>query len=236
MIGFYGYTVWLTYASLLSAIAGIFMCFLGFGHPYIGSMFLLFSGLCDAFDGKVARTKKNRTEVEKQYGIQLDSLADLVAFGVLPICIGIAVYRASAVFDSLIDPCLVAEIPVWAYLIVYCAFALGGLIRLAYFNVTEVENQKNGIAVRKQYTGLPITSSSLIFPTFLLIRYLLLTLTSVDIAVGYYALMLLTAFLFVSKISVRKPGFKGIMLMVGIGVVEFVLIWLVRFLGYRRGF
>ena len=137
MIGFYGYTVWLTYASLLSAIAGIFMCFLGFGHPYIGSMFLLFSGLCDAFDGKVARTKKNRTEVEKQYGIQLDSLADLVAFGVLPICIGIAVYRASAVFDSLLDPCLVAQIPVWVYLIVYCAFALGGLIRLAYFNVTE---------------------------------------------------------------------------------------------------
>lgn len=233
MIGFYDYTVWLTYASLLSAVAGIFMCFLGHGHPYIGSLFLLFSGLCDAFDGKVARTKKDRTFAEKQYGIQLDSLADLVAFGVLPVCIGIAVYRASAVLDPVTDPCLVAEIPVWVYLIVYCAFVLAGLIRLAYFNVTEEENQKNGVTVRKEYTGLPITSSALIFPTFLLLRYLLLNLTGVDVAVGYYALMLLTAFLFVSKISVRKPGFKGIMIMVGIGAVEFALIWLVRILGYR---
>ena len=42
--------------------------------------------------------------------------------------------------------------------------------------------------------------------------------------------MLLTAFLFVSKISVRKPGFRGIMIMVGFGVIEFALILLLKFL------
>ena len=81
MIGFFDYTVWLTYASLLSAIVGIFVSLSGFGHPFIGTFFLLFSGLCDAFDGKVARTKPNRTKMERNYGIQIDSLADLVAFG-----------------------------------------------------------------------------------------------------------------------------------------------------------
>lgn len=233
MIGFYDYTMWLTYASLLSAVAGIFLCFTGIGHPYIGSMFLLFSGLCDAFDGKVARSKKDRTPMQCAYGIQLDSLSDLAAFGVLPICIGIAVYRSCTALDPLTDPCIVSRIPAWVYLIIYGAFVLAGLIRLAYFNVTEEENQRNGIKVRKEYTGLPITSSALIFPTFLLVRYLLLSIADIDIAIGYYAVMLLTAFLFVSRISIRKPGFKGIMIMVAVGAVEFALIMLVKFLGYR---
>ena len=62
MIGFYNYTVVLTYLSLISASTGIFVSLSDKGHPYIGIMFLLFSGLCDAFDGKVARTKVNRDE------------------------------------------------------------------------------------------------------------------------------------------------------------------------------
>ena len=91
MIGFYDYTVVLTYLSLVSAGLGIFISLNGDGHPYIGVFFLLFCGLCDAFDGKVARTKKDRTEEECKFGIQIDSLSDLVAFGVLPACIGEAV-------------------------------------------------------------------------------------------------------------------------------------------------
>lgn len=88
MIGYYNYTVWLTYASLLSACLGIGVSLHGAGHPYWGVFFLLLSGLCDAFDGRVARRKKDRSQMEKKYGIQIDSLADLVAFGVLPACIG----------------------------------------------------------------------------------------------------------------------------------------------------
>ena len=53
------------------------------GHLHLGVMCLAISGLCDMFDGKIARTKKNRTEVEKRFGIQIDSLSDIVCFGVL---------------------------------------------------------------------------------------------------------------------------------------------------------
>ena len=56
MLGFYNYTVWLTYGSLVSAVIGIFVSLAGHGHPYIGAIFLLISGLCDAFDGMIART------------------------------------------------------------------------------------------------------------------------------------------------------------------------------------
>ena len=82
MIGFYDYTVILTYISLASII-GIFCAVTG--HPKWAVFCLAFSGLCDMFDGKIARTKKNRTEDEKQFGIQIDSLCDVVCFGVFPI-------------------------------------------------------------------------------------------------------------------------------------------------------
>ena len=44
------------------------------------------------FDGKVARTKKDRTDFEKDNGIQLDSLSDLLAFGLLPAAIGFRLF------------------------------------------------------------------------------------------------------------------------------------------------
>lgn len=93
MIGFYDYTVILTYLSLMSGTIGIMLCLNGMGHPYLGMFFLLFSGLCDTFDGKVARSKKDRTTQMKKFGIQIDSLSDLIAFGMLPACIGIAMIR-----------------------------------------------------------------------------------------------------------------------------------------------
>ena len=70
MLGYYNYTVILTYVSLISSGLGIIISLTGEGHPYIGTFFLLFCGLCDAFDGKVARTKKDRTEMEMKFGIQ----------------------------------------------------------------------------------------------------------------------------------------------------------------------
>lgn len=45
---------------------------------------LLLSGLPDSADGRIARTKKNRSEQEKHFGIQIDSLNNIICFGVLP--------------------------------------------------------------------------------------------------------------------------------------------------------
>ena len=94
MLGFYNYTVILTYISLCSAVTGIFTAIAGNGHPFVGTCCLLISGLCDSFDGIVARKKKDRTEAEKKFGIQIDSLVDLIAFGVLPCAIGYACYMS----------------------------------------------------------------------------------------------------------------------------------------------
>ena len=89
LIGFYNYTVWLTFIGMLSSVVG--MGFAVQGKIIAAVICLMFSGFCDMFDGIVARTKKDRTDEEKRFGIQLDSLSDIVCFGVLPFVIGVSV-------------------------------------------------------------------------------------------------------------------------------------------------
>ena len=221
MIGFYDYTVVLTYMSLLSASIGIFVTLSGGGHPYIGTFFLLFCGLCDAFDGAVARTKKNRSEQAKKFGIQIDSLCDLVAFGVLPSCIGMALIRTSPLLIDWVggrkdNPVyLLVTFLLFAVLALY---VLAALIRLAYFNVTEEERQSTEGGVRKSYVGLPVTTAALIFPMVMLFKYV--GGESLDLSVIYFPVTLITGFLFLSKFRVPKLHLRGILILIGIGLVE----------------
>ncbi|MBR1591592.1 MAG: CDP-alcohol phosphatidyltransferase family protein [Ruminococcus sp.] len=207
MIGYYNYTVILTYLSLASAVLGMFLACGFYGdvpHPELGIICLMVSGLCDMFDGKVARTKKNRTENEKKFGIQIDSLCDAVCFGVLPSVIGYAVGMRS-----------------WAYIPVLIIFPLCAVIRLAYFNVAEEERQEKTSEVRKVYEGLPVTSVSLILPFLYSFRRDI----GYDVFPIIYGIFLFViAIAFITKIKIRKPGMKMMLTFVGIGVLE--LIWL----------
>ncbi len=249
MIGVYDYTVILTYVSLLSAGMGIFISLSGHGHPYVGIFFLLVCGLCDAFDGKVARTKQNRTDVEKKFGIQIDSLSDLVAFGVLPACIGTAMMWRSDFMNNLlgINPGenikmysgstfaadMLGHSTTWYGILVrilvvavMMLFVLAAMIRLAYFNVMEEERQKSETGNRKSYTGLPVTSSALIFPSVALLQYV----TKPDLTILYFVTMIAVGIAFLSKFHIRKPGLKGILIMVAIGAAEFLALILTMIL------
>ena len=64
MIGIYDYTVLLTYMNFISGILGIIQATKG--NYFYAIILLMFAGLCDMFDGKVARTKKKRTIEEKE--------------------------------------------------------------------------------------------------------------------------------------------------------------------------
>ena len=224
-LGYYDYTCLLTYLSLLSAGLGIFVTLHGSGHPYLGIFFLMFSGLCDAFDGKVARTKKDRSETEIKFGIQIDSLSDLVAFGVLPACIGDALLRVSEFIPDIPrDPYATKFENSLCVLLftIMLLYILAAMIRLAYFNVDEEERQKKEEGSRLFYSGVPVTSASLVFPTVMLFQYII----PVDITMVYFAFMIVLGFAFLSRIQIKKPGFKGLMIMVGIGVVELILLFL----------
>ncbi|MBQ3837947.1 MAG: CDP-alcohol phosphatidyltransferase family protein [Treponema sp.] len=221
MIGFYDYTVILTYLSMLSATTGMILCLNDIGHPYLGMFFLMFCGLCDTFDGKVARTKKNRTDQMKKFGIQIDSLSDLAAFGLLPACIGISMLRSSIVvlnfpdikFFHLADKSAIIKIVLTVIAVLY---ALAAMIRLAYFNVLEEDRQANNPQAPKVFVGLPVTSAALVFPTILLIHIF----SNADLTLLYFLFLAIVGFLFVSEIQVKKPTKRGVLIMIAIGVLE----------------
>ncbi len=154
MLGFYNYTTWLTYLGLVSGVTGI-MC-AACNNELAAILCLALSGFFDLFDGKVAGTKKNRTEDMKKFGIQIDSLSDLVCFCVLP----------AAILLSLAKHTLPEINPLWCAPI-GCMLVLAGLIRLAYFNISEEHRQKEETGVRKSYNGIPVTTVSVAIPFFL---------------------------------------------------------------------
>ncbi|MBR6736260.1 MAG: CDP-alcohol phosphatidyltransferase family protein [Oscillospiraceae bacterium] len=185
-IGFYDYTVILTYMSLVSAVGGmVFSSHKNFGAAIIC---LMISGVCDAFDGTVARTKKNRTDDEKSFGIQLDSLCDVVSFGVSPAftcyCMGT---------DGFLG------------LVIVMAFCLCAVIRLAFFNVLETKRQQVEEGSGKSYRGLPVTSISVIFPVVYLTRFIL---PEGIFVAALHMMLAVVAFLFVLDFSVKKPDWK----------------------------
>ena len=106
-------------------------------------------------------------------------------------------------------------------------YSIASVIRLAYFNVMEEEDQNRDESGAKIYTGLPVTSAALIFPAVLLVHLLV----RADLTFLYFGVMLITGILFVSKIHIKKPQNKGIATMIFFGAVEcVVLIFALKFL------
>ena len=213
MIGFYNYTVILTYISLVISAVGI--GFAATGDPFSAMLCLMASGVCDMFDGMIARTRKKSTDEEKRFGIQLDSLCDIVCFGVLPAATGIAMAEGQSTL---------LQVASWAF---GALLILGALIRLAYFNVTEETRQANEGGRRTHYMGVPVTTSAMVFP--LMYALSLLPVDPLNQWI-YPAFLLITAVSFITPVKVVKPHGKGMVIMGIIGLVETALIiWLVLF-------
>ncbi len=189
LIGFYDYTVILTYLSLVSAVLGLVLS--SKGQFTAAVCCLLFSGVCDAFDGIVARSKKNRTEDEKAFGIQIDSLCDAVSFGVFPAFL-----------------CYFMGMDGWAGIAILTFYCLCGVIRLAFFNVMESKRQKEEGGCNKTYRGLPITSSSIILPITYFLRFIL---SKDAFLVLLHFVMSVLGFLFVLDFSVKKPDWTKLL-------------------------
>lgn len=199
MLGYYNYTVVLTYIGMLFGFSGILQTLNGNYHGAV--MCLMAAGLCDMFDGKVASTMQ-RTRSQKRFGIQIDSLSDLICFGVLPAviaCTGSTLKWAPAASG------------------IYCLCAL---IRLAWFNVDEEERQEKEDGSRRVYYGLPVTSAALIIPMILGI-----TGRSASTAeVAGPVLMLVMAVAFITPFQLKKPETAGKAAILLCGVAEMGLL------------
>ena len=182
MLGIYNYTVILTYIGFLSGFAGILCAFEG--NVTAAVLCLIGAGVCDVFDGKVASTKQERSRSEKRFGIQIDSLSDLICFGVLP---AVIVYSLGG-----------SRLRILA-----CgAYVLCALIRLAWFNVDEEARQDFDTGRRKVYLGLPVTSAAAVFP----LLYGLSILFCWPVRVLSIFVLILVAAAFLTPFSIRKPS------------------------------
>jgi CDP-diacylglycerol---serine O-phosphatidyltransferase len=165
-------------AGLLSALIGIYFTILGnFAYAMIG---ILWAVLFDWADGIIARKMKGRTDYQKIFGSQLDSLIDIVSFGVFP-----ALFLLSyGGFNPLFIP--------GAFLIV-----AAGVIRLSYFNIF-------GMVDKKTYKGLALDNNVLILAfLFLFERFFNHTVFSVIL---YVILMIMLVF---NLAPVKTPKFMG---------------------------
>lgn len=176
-----------TYLGIVFAAISMYFAFTKMAFSDINYMryslvFLILSGICDMFDGKVARMCK-RTEEEKQIGIEIDSLADTVNFIVLPVVI-----MLSLGMNNIIE------------LIIYTIFILSGISRLAYFDCIATTDTPV-----KYYNGLPVTSTSIIYPILGLLHG---NIPETTFEYVYIIATAIIALLFVLKIKV--PKFKGV--------------------------
>ena len=185
VLGYYDYTVILTYCGMLFAFCGILSAI---EYRFVDSLIcLMFAGVCDLFDGTVAATK-DRSDSEKRFGIQIDSLCDLLSFGVLP-AIFVYVVGKGQRFVAVI-----------AALYVLCA-----LIRLAYFNVLEEDRQKETDEAREKYLGSPVTTVAIILPAM----YILYLYKICKRMIYFPILLVIIAIGFLTPVEIKKPKKMG---------------------------
>lgn len=141
---------------------------------------LMVSGLCDLFDGFIAR-RLPRDEQQKHFGGRLDSIVDLCSFGFAP---AVLLY------------CSGLRGPVGIALLVL--FLCSAAWRLAYFETVGLQEEAAG----RYYVGLPTTYVALIFP----ISYLTGFWRPSLLVMVLQATTLLLAVAMVAPVPIRKPG------------------------------
>jgi len=193
---------------------------------YRAALLLVFALFFDMLDGRVARL----TKTQSAFGLQIDSLADVVSFAVAP---ALLVYRWSLYQRG--D----------AGLIVAFVFAGAGAVRLARFNVLSMGESGKPTKPGKYIVGLPVPGAAGILISLIVANHAIAgALSGPKYVVIMMALTVFLAFLMVSTIKFRS--FKDLRLngrsvalvvfAVGSSAVvshetkpAFVLVWLLAF-------
>ena len=140
-IGCFNRSVIVTYLGLACSLLGISLLltqnvYESVNRMDIAMIFLIIAGICDLFDGFIAR-KCKRNDIQKQFGIQIDSLVDVISFLVFPAVI-----------------LLKMNTSMWWLAILYM---IAGVTRLAWFNI-HTDGHTD------YYQGLPVTFIAFFVP------------------------------------------------------------------------
>lgn len=184
--------------GLLSAVIGIYFAIQGnFPLAIIG---VLWAVLFDWYDGIIARKLKNRTKVQGEFGAQLDSMIDIVSFGILPAIILLSFGNYNIWF-----------LP-GAFVIIAAS-----AIRLTYFNVY-------GLIDDKTYKGFPLDNNVLILAFVFLFESLFEYFT---FSILIYIVLMGLSVLNLSSIPTPKFGGKWVYALVVYVIVSTIaFLWI----------
>jgi len=160
--------------TLLNAAAGFLaIYFIADGNFFLASLMLVLAVGADVLDGTIARILSSG-----KLGVQLDSLADVISFGVAP-----AFFAAMYINNP---------ITIIASMLLVAA----GMLRLARYNITDQ---------RVTFEGMPITLNGLLFPLLYAVDVFVLDLLPFDISMLLFTLVLIvSATLMVSSIPLKR--------------------------------
>lgn len=154
-------------------------------------LYVVFGGLCDALDGRVARA----TGTNSRFGSELDSLVDAITFGLAPAMIMYFAVLNRNGWD-------------WIFSFIFTACAV---IRLARFNVEQAGRAK------KYFHGLPSPAAGMTLATYYWFSqtplYNQTVLGDLNWTTGLRGIMLVLAFLMISNVSypaIPTVGFRKI--------------------------
>lgn len=184
-LGIYNLPLAVTMIGMLLGIATAFLATTGQYHLAI--ICLMYAGIADLFDGLVARKLKVSGKAS-EFGVQIDSLVDVVNFAIAPM------WFVTQVVGLNLATYIVGSIYVFSI-----------LMRLAWFNISGTES----VAGKRYYTGLPCTYAALILPLVFGLATLLQhqdILSPANSGRLLLSSLLIMAFCFLSKFKVPKPG------------------------------
>ena len=143
----------------------------------ICAMLILTGGVIDGFDGALARYLNAVTDIGKQ----LDSFADLLTFGVAPMCLlsSLSFWRESDLFIFFL----------WI-------FPLAGAFRLARYNLSTFS---------KHFVGLPITIAGMLITVFCVVSPSIQTVTTESFcgSMALFLIIMLSAMM-VSTVKIKR--------------------------------
>lgn len=164
---------WLDFVTLMNALFGMLAIFFSIKQAFnAAALFILIAVFFDWIDGKIARAKN----LENRFGKEIDSLADIVSFGVAPAVFGFNLIEA---FSQTKNNA--------ATILILLFFVCCGILRLARFNISKT----------KYYEGVAITINGLVFP----ILYFIIPKNYAFFLIFFYFVM---GILMISSIKIKK--------------------------------
>jgi CDP-diacylglycerol--serine O-phosphatidyltransferase len=189
------------FITSLALVSGSLSVFFAIdGHLALAGIFIIIAALFDFLDGLAARSLKTYSEIGKQ----LDSLADVISFGLAPAAILFTLYEFALFGKN--QPIQDIEAKWYEWLILFSAFLIPvfSALRLAKFNLSTDQD--------KNFIGMPTPANAILWASFALMLSLpkyTEVLKILYTTKNFLAIVIVTSLMLVSRIPMFSMKFSN---------------------------